>query len=81
MNRDKYVLEMRKTFSNPNSINTNGDLNHRYFQTKIGQYWTDKDNDLLIKGISEYGIGAWETIKDKLLKNWVYIIKFRLKQI
>ncbi len=71
MNREQYVLEMRKAFSNSNSINPNGELNHKYFQTKIGQYWTEKDNTQLIKGLQEIGVGAWSEIKNKFLKNWV----------
>jgi hypothetical protein len=73
MNKEsqEYVLKMRKTFSNKNSILSNGELNHKYFQTKIGQYWTDSDNEKLYKGIEELGVGAWNEIKAKHLKNWV----------
>ena len=66
-----YVLEMRKNFSNKNSILSNGELNHKYFQTKIGQYWTIEYDEKLIKGIEEFGVGAWAEIKTKFLKNWV----------
>ena len=69
-NKD-YVLQMRKLFSNKNSILPDGELNHKYFQTKIGQYWTIEDNEKLIKGIEEFGVGAWANIKSKYLKNWV----------
>jgi hypothetical protein len=61
---------MRKTFSSKNSILPNGELNHKYFQTKIGQYWTDEDNEKLSKGIEEFGVGAWDEIKAKYLKSW-----------
>ncbi len=71
MNREQYVLEMRKAFSNPNSIHPSGELNHKYFQTKIGQFWTDKDNTQLMKGLQEFGVGAWSEIKEKYLKNCV----------
>ena len=70
-NKKDYVIQMRKSFSNKNSILSNGDLNHKYFQTKIGQYWTAEDNELLISGIEEFGVGAWDKIKKKYLKNWV----------
>ncbi len=69
-NKD-YVLQMRKLFSNQNSILPDGELNHKYFQTKIGQYWTIEDNEKLMKGIEEFGVGAWANIKLKYLKNWV----------
>ena len=71
-----YVIKMRKAFSNKNSIFPNGELNHKYFQTKIGQYWTQEDNEKLIDGIQEFGVGAWDKIKKKYLKNWVINILF-----
>jgi len=71
-----YVIKMRKAFSNKNSIFQNGELNHKYFQTKIGQYWTEEDNEKLIDGIHEFGVGAWDKIKKKYLKNWVIYILF-----
>lgn len=74
MNRKDYSIIMRKQFSNENIILENGELNHKYFQTKIGQYWNDADNEKLIKGIGEFGVGAWAEIKDKYLKNWVYFL-------
>lgn len=78
-NKD-YVLQMRNLFCNKNSILKNGDLNHKYFQTKIGQFWTEDDYEKLTKGIEEFGVGAWNEIKQKYLKNWV-ICKFVLKII
>ena len=53
-NKKDYVIQMRKSFSNKNSILSNGDLNHKYFQTKIGQYWTAEDNELLKHVIADY---------------------------
>ena len=78
-NKDKgrnkdYVIKMRTLFSNKNSILPSGELNHKYFQTKIGQYWTLEDNEKLIKGIEEFGVGAWGEIRSKYMKNWVLII-------
>lgn len=66
--RKKYTLEMRKVFSNKNSILPNGDLNHKYFQTKIGQYWSEEDNDNLTLGIELFGIGNWEKIQQENLQ-------------
>lgn len=71
-NKD-YVIKMRKMFSNKNSILPDGELNHKYFHTKIGQYWTFDDEDKLYKGIEEFGVGAWLEIKNKYLNNWVNI--------
>jgi len=70
----QYVLSMRKEFSSRNSILPNGELNHKYFQTKIGQYWSESEEANLIKGLTEYGVGKWDAIKRKLMKNVVKLI-------
>jgi hypothetical protein len=80
MNREKYITEMRKTFSNPNSIHPNGEINHKYFQTKIGQYWADQENLQLTQGLEEFGVGFWAEIKSKYLKNWVNLSNTSPKQ-
>jgi hypothetical protein len=68
---EEYVISMRKLFSNKNCILPNGELNHKYFQTKLGQYWTEEENEKLSKGIEEFGVGAWKEIKTRYLNNWV----------
>ncbi len=70
----QYVLSMRKEFSSRNSILPNGELNHKYFQTKIGQYWSESEEANLIKGLTEYGVGKWDAIKRNLMKNVVKLI-------
>lgn len=70
ISREDYVITMRKLFSNKNSITPKGELNHKYFHSKKGQYWSEEDNDNLIKGIEEFGVGAWAEIRAKYLKNW-----------
>jgi hypothetical protein len=82
--RQEYNTEMRKAFSNRMCINEDGSINHRYFQSKVGQFWTEKDDKNLILGINEFGVNSNEEIKQKFLKNWVKIIltiglKFCLK--
>ena len=66
-----YVLSMRKEFSSKNSILPSGELNHKYFQTKIGQYWSDVEEESLVKGLADFGVGKWESIRKNLLKNVV----------
>ena len=68
--RKNYNYEIRKAFSNKNSILKNGDINHKYFQTKVGQYWSDEETIQLMKGIEEYGVGFFDKIKFKYLKLW-----------
>jgi len=71
-NKD-YVINMRKKLSSKTSILENGELNHVYFQTKLGQYWSNKEFDLLKKGIEEFGLGNWSKISKKYLKDAVTI--------
>jgi hypothetical protein len=70
----QYVISMRKEFSSKNSILPHGELNHKYFQTKIGQYWSEAEEANLIKGLTDYGVGKWDAIKKHLLKNVVRLI-------
>ena len=81
MSRNKeYVTNMRKLFSNKNCILENGELNHKYFQTKLGQYWTQEDYEKLAKGIEEFGVGAWKEIKTSYLNNWVSKLSNKLNK-
>ncbi len=70
LDRKIYIFEMRKTFSNKNSILENGNINHNYFQTKVGLYWGIEENNQLMKGIEEYGVGVFDKIKHKYLRKW-----------
>ncbi len=45
---------------------------NRYFNQKFGFLWTEEHEDLLIKGIQEFGVGNHAKIKKKYLKNRVY---------
>lgn len=67
--RNLYNYEMRRAFSSKDSILENGDINHKYFQTKVGQYWGIDQENLLLKGIEEFGVGLWDQIKHKYLKS------------
>lgn len=70
INSKEYVIEMRKAFSNKNCISPNGELNHKYFQNKIGQNWTEEESQKLLHGLSKHGVGAWTEMKNDFLKNW-----------
>jgi hypothetical protein len=70
INREEYVIKMRKLFSYSSSITPTGELNHKYFHSKKGQYWSEEDNQNLIKGIEEFGVGAWAEIRAKYTQNW-----------
>lgn len=68
--REFYVKELRKSFSPKESIDSEGNLNHKYFHSKVNQCWSEKESEMLFKGIEEFGIGNFSAIKSKYLKNW-----------
>eukprot|EP01135_Chromosphaera_perkinsii_P010445 Nk52_evm8s2133 gene=Nk52_evmTU8s2133 len=80
--RQDWVIHMRKKFcvrtdTDPETYNIlleNGELNPQYFMTKTKKVaerkWTDKEKDLLLKGIEEYGIGNFGEISKALLPDW-----------
>lgn len=47
----------------------------RYFHLKKLKAWTLDEENLLIKGIEEYGVGEWERIRRDFLPDWVGAIR------
>ncbi|KAG0239450.1 hypothetical protein BGX31_002788 [Mortierella sp. GBA43] len=60
-----------------NMIHSDGTLNQDYFRPPKGariessRKWTDKERELLIKGIEKYGIGHFRQISEELLPTWI----------
>ncbi|KAJ3295231.1 hypothetical protein HK104_002892 [Borealophlyctis nickersoniae] len=70
---------VRKEFEiTKNIVHEDGTLNQDYFRppkgTKLHQEearrWTDKERNLLIKGIEKHGIGHFREISEELLPDW-----------
>ena len=38
-----------------------------YFKSKPGQYWSEDDQELLVRGIKQFGVGKDEQIRDRFL--------------
>lgn len=53
---------MRKALSGPEICNEDGTLNHIYFNTKKGFYWSEDHNELLRQGLLKHGTD-WQKIK------------------
>ncbi|KAK3816570.1 MAG: hypothetical protein J3Q66DRAFT_199828 [Benniella sp.] len=59
-----------------NMIHPDGSLNQDYFRPPKGarvdaaRKWTDKERELLVKGIQKYGIGHFRDIADDFLPSW-----------
>ena len=69
--RAEYAKLMRKRFSGSKICLPDGSLNHKYFKEKFGEYWGQEENDLLVKGIEEFGVGNWEAMKKNLFNKRV----------
>ncbi|KAJ3160818.1 hypothetical protein HDU86_008178 [Geranomyces michiganensis] len=83
--KQDWVKKMRLMFCvredleiTKNIIHPDGTLNQDYFRPPKGsrlqneevKKWTDKERDLLVKGIEVYGIGHFREISDAYLPEW-----------
>ncbi|KAF8934619.1 hypothetical protein BGZ47_010287 [Haplosporangium gracile] len=59
-----------------NMIHPDGTLNQDYFRppkgakAEVARKWTEKERELLIKGIEKYGIGHFREISEEFLSAW-----------
>ncbi|KAG0094328.1 hypothetical protein BGZ93_007345 [Podila epicladia] len=59
-----------------NMIHSDGTLNQDYFRppkgakAEVARKWTDKERELLIKGIEKHGIGHFREISEEFLPAW-----------
>ncbi|CAG8515829.1 17539_t:CDS:2 [Acaulospora morrowiae] len=81
--KQEWVRRMRLKFSTRpefeitrNILHPDGTLNQDYFRPpksltpQLQRKWTEKERDLLIKGIQKYGIGHYKEISDEFLLEW-----------
>ena len=54
---------MRGALSGPEICNEDNSLNHLYFNTKKGYYWSDKHQNMLVQGVLAHGLDI-STIHD-----------------
>ena len=64
----QYAAVMRGALSGPEICNKDNSLNHTYFNTKKGFYWSEKHNDLLVQGVVAYDLDI-PTIREQMFKN------------
>lgn len=63
MQEEEYHLFMKRQLSNPQLIDSEGDINHQYFMNKKGHYWGQQHYDTLAEKSSLYGIANYSHIK------------------
>ncbi|KAF9194122.1 hypothetical protein BGZ51_001101 [Haplosporangium sp. Z 767] len=81
--RQQRINELRLKFCvrdefpiTKNMIHSDGTLNQDYFRppkgakAEVARKWTDKERELLIKGIEKYGIGHFREISEEFLPSW-----------
>ncbi|CAG8740170.1 12690_t:CDS:2, partial [Acaulospora morrowiae] len=81
--KQEWVRQMRLKFSTRpefeitrNILYPDRTLNQDYFRLpksltpQLQRKWTEKERDLLIKGIQKYGIGHYREISDEFLLEW-----------
>ncbi|KAF9977763.1 hypothetical protein BGZ73_004987 [Actinomortierella ambigua] len=81
--RQKRINELRLKFCvrdefpiTKNMIHPDGTLNQDYFRppkgarAEVARKWTEKERELLIKGIEKHGIGHFREISEEFLPAW-----------
>jgi hypothetical protein len=63
-----YAEQMRAALSGSEICNEDRSLNHSYFNTKKGFYWSDKNQEQLIQGVLSHELDI-PTIREQLFKN------------
>jgi len=73
-----YAQQMRGALSGAEICNRDLSLNHSYFNTKKGFYWSDKNNDQLIQGVLNYGLDV-SAIGEHQFKNTKTPVELELR--
>mmetsp|Transcript_203 Transcript_203/g.274 ORF Transcript_203/g.274 Transcript_203/m.274 type:complete len:163 (+) Transcript_203:345-833(+) len=73
--KQEWARQMRLKFTPADMLNADGSLNKDYFKPKhttkiVPRHWTDRERELLIQGIQQYGISNWQPIREHLLPEW-----------
>ncbi|CAG9329720.1 unnamed protein product [Blepharisma stoltei] len=61
--------ELRRILSGVPIVDQEGSINHRYFADFPGAYWSQDDENQLLKGIEDFGVGEYEEIAEKYMPN------------
>lgn len=64
----QYASQMRAALSGPDICNPDRSLNHTYFNTKKGFYWSDKNHEQLTQGVIAHGLDV-PAIREHYFKN------------
>ncbi|KAL4472034.1 hypothetical protein ABPG72_007083 [Tetrahymena utriculariae] len=75
----QYAKNMRKDLSNKDIFQEDGSLNHSYFLTKKGQYWTLLNQKALQRGIELFGVGNWKEINHFEFSDKANIVELELR--
>nr|7YI8_D Chain D, Transmembrane protein, putative [Tetrahymena thermophila SB210]7YI9_D Chain D, Transmembrane protein, putative [Tetrahymena thermophila SB210] len=75
----QYAKNMRKDLSNQDICLEDGALNHSYFLTKKGQYWTPLNQKALQRGIELFGVGNWKEINYDEFSGKANIVELELR--
>lgn len=59
--------ELRKALCSPPITTPSGDINPLYFQSAPGQYWSEDDQEGLLRGIKQFGVGRDSQIRERFL--------------
>lgn len=53
---DNYVIKMRELFSAKEMLNSDFSINQSYFKTKIGKFWSNRHDELLLLALEKFNV-------------------------
>eukprot|EP00775_Hariotina_reticulata_P005357 gene5357-5593_t len=71
----EHVLQMRRLFSPPGSVNADGSINQEFFRPKkvltlMDRKWSEAEQRQLYRGLEQFGVGRWSEIREQMLPGW-----------
>jgi hypothetical protein len=77
---ETWVKHMRTQLCPPEMVDQDGNFEEIYFKPRLrnNMLWTEKEEQGLIEGVQEFGVGHWMQIRRSKLREWDEV-EIRLK--
>lgn len=76
---EEYARKMREVLSSKDMRRPDLSLNHQYFNTKKGHYWSEVDNEALVRGLKKHPVGEWKRINQEEFAGKKYETELELR--
>lgn len=73
--RIDYAVHMRRLFSPPGMLNSDGSIHQEFFLPKkvltlTDRKWGEQEREQLYRGLEKHGVGRWRDIGEEMLPGW-----------